>query len=231
MRTLEITSYIGCPNQCSYCPQAELMNAYKGKMSMSLGEFGMILSNTPNDVRIDFSGFSEIFCHDEGAKFILLASSRGYKMALYTTLVGFTRQDADILSGVKFDDVCFHRYPDVDLRYFEQKIEWFQTKIQAGRTAEITPQWLWSRAGNLSPREKGYGPLHCLFADKLFDHNVVLPNGDVFICCQDYSLKHKIGNLYESAYDSLDRVTLRRDSNMIDSDLLCRFCELAQYEK
>jgi hypothetical protein len=34
-------------------------------------------------------------------------------------------------------------------------------------------------------------------------HNVVLPNGDVSLCCMDYGLKHIIGNIYEQEYDDI----------------------------
>ena len=36
-----------------------------------------------------------------------------------------------------------------------------------------------------------------------YDHNVVLPNGDVALCCMDYALKHIIGNLLKTDYWSL----------------------------
>jgi len=33
-----------------------------------------------------------------------------------------------------------------------------------------------------------------------YDKNVLLPNGDVVLCCMDYSLKHIIGNLIKQNY-------------------------------
>ena len=77
---------------------------------------------------------------------------------------------------------------------------------------------------------KKYGTFHCLFADKKFDHNIVLPNGDVYICCQDYSLKQPIGNLYTNDFDSLDRGKITAMSNEQDNECICRYCELAQKE-
>ena len=49
-------------------------------------------------------------------------------------------------------------------------------------------------------------------------HTVLLPNGDVTICCQDYELKHIVGNLYNQEYD--DIIPLRNTPFN-----LCRFCE------
>lgn len=36
-----------------------------------------------------------------------------------------------------------------------------------------------------------------------YDRNVLLPNGDVVLCCMDYNLKHIIGNLMEQTYDEV----------------------------
>lgn len=37
----------------------------------------------------------------------------------------------------------------------------------------------------------------------LYDHNVLLPNGDVALCCMDYGLKHILGNLFQQSYHEL----------------------------
>lgn len=227
MRTLEITTYVGCPVNCEYCAQDVITSAYEGKRQMELSDFSKILDNTPKDVRIDFSGFSEVFCHPEGSKFILLASERGYKVVLYTTLVGFKDSDIPILKGIRFNEVCFHQHPKAGLHFFD-KVQRFETEIQTGRIAEITTQWKWSRAGNVWSRNYQSGEFYCLFAQKQFDHNVVLPNGDVVLCCQDYGLKHKLGNLYMTKFDNLNRLDIKTCSDMDVSECICRHCELMQ---
>ncbi len=45
-------------------------------------------------------------------------------------------------------------------------------------------------------------PITCR-SSHLYDRNVLLPNGDVYLCCMDYALKHKLGNLITDTYDSL----------------------------
>lgn len=42
---LEITTYIGCPVRCSYCPQEVLLKKYKGEMVMSFETFKKILKS------------------------------------------------------------------------------------------------------------------------------------------------------------------------------------------
>lgn len=77
----------------------------------------------------------------------------------------------------------------------------------------------WSRAGNLlgeaivKPElekikdrfkhiDHGDQKKTCGCDEELY-HNVVLPNGDVSLCCMDYSLSQIIGNLYEQEYEKI----------------------------
>ena len=69
-----------------------------------------------------------------------------------------------------------------------------------------------TRAGSLSINENNtkvtsnpifnINPVSCA-STPFYDHNVLLPNGDVVLCCMDYSLKHIIGNLLENTYEEL----------------------------
>jgi radical SAM protein with 4Fe4S-binding SPASM domain len=36
-----------------------------------------------------------------------------------------------------------------------------------------------------------------------YDKNVLLPNGDIVLCCMDFSYKHIIGNLLKSSYEDI----------------------------
>lgn len=77
----------------------------------------------------------------------------------------------------------------------------------------------WNRAGNLTreaivkpellklasrvnnaPLKKG--PHTCGCVEDLY-HNVLLPNGDVSLCCMDYSLDYILGNLFTQEYDDV----------------------------
>ncbi len=61
--------------------------------------------------------------------------------------------------------------------------------------------------------------------------NLLLPNGDVTLCCMDMSLKHILGNLLTSSYESLfegdefKKVVKGLEDQSID--ILCRHCEIA----
>jgi hypothetical protein len=64
-----------------------------------------------------------------------------------------------------------------------------------------------SRAGNLENEgvRENYttaaydGPVIC-GRDEYIYNNVMLPNGDVVLCCQDYHMDHILGNIYEQSF-------------------------------
>ncbi len=94
---------------------------------------------------------------------------------------------------------------------------------------------MWSRAGNLiresvakpqliTLRDRWNaithtGPKTCGCVEGLY-HNVLLPNGDVSLCCMDYGLEHIIGNLNTQTYEDV----IPEDQTCYD---LCNFCENA----
>lgn len=78
---------------------------------------------------------------------------------------------------------------------------------------------MWSRAGNLlgeailkpeldkikhrfKHMDHGDNKMTCGCDEKLY-HNVVLPNGDVSLCCMDYGLEQILGNLYTDNYEDI----------------------------
>ena len=94
---------------------------------------------------------------------------------------------------------------------------------------------MWSRAGNLiresvakpqlvTLRDRWNaithtGPKTCGCVEGLY-HNVLLPNGDVSLCCMDYGLEHIIGNLNTQTYEDV----IPEDQTCYE---LCNFCENA----
>lgn len=76
---------------------------------------------------------------------------------------------------------------------------------------------MWSRAGNLigermlKPELKDQNFLYVNHGDKSMTcgcderlyHNVMLPNGDVSLCCMDYGIEEITGNLFESDYNDV----------------------------
>ena len=90
------------------------------------------------------------------------------------------------------------------------------------------------RAGNLVGDEykdlikaDKHGPIICMGMKEL-NHNILLPDGTVVLCCNDFSLQHVLGNLLEQSYnDIMDSEIIKKIKHaMLNDDgsktLLCR---------
>lgn len=57
----------------------------------------------------------------------------------------------------------------------------------------------------------------CNCPERLY-HNIMMPNGDVYLCCMDWSLDYKLGNLFEDEFEDIlpEPYTCYK---------ICRYCE------
>lgn len=110
---------IGCPLQCTFCPQDELKAAYgkaagrrfrgTGTMAaadarthgplknkyLSLDNFQIILKKIPRHVRIDFAGMAEPWANTQATQMLKYTLEKGYQTGIYTTLFEMSRDDAN----------------------------------------------------------------------------------------------------------------------------------------
>ena len=101
------------------------------------------------------------------------------------------------------------------------------TKMIEGKEEAVWP--LMNRANNIQLKNI---PLSGKIKGKIKCHrkrsNILLPNADVALCCNDYGLQHIIGNLLNQSYDSLfhSNEFRRVKAGMQDnaSEILCRYC-------
>ena len=233
MRTLEITTKIGCINQCPYCPQDILIKNYIGNLLMNLDGFKIILKNTPNNVVIDFTGFCEPFLNPFASSMMWYAIKEGFDIMLITTLTGFKIRDAEILKGMRFKHVLIHEFEGVVIDdHFEYKVSLLKSSILTERFErfKLPKENQYSRASNLWEIKSRNGNFKCGWSGREFYRNVVLPNGDVYLCCMDYALKQKIGNLFTTNYNDLNRQDIIDKTMNDESEIICRSCEIAKYE-
>lgn len=98
--------------------------------------------------------------------------------------------------------------------------------------------WMQDRAGNLDEtalevmHNECSSPIGCEFCDNRLDCNVLLPNGDLLICCMDYGMKHIFGNLldepYEKVLDSASANKVRNSMIYGSQKTLCHYCAFAK---
>ncbi len=222
---------------------------------MSLETFQRCLSNVPAHVQIMFAGMAEPWLNPHATDMLLLCRQFGHKISVYSTLVGMTVADVERLEPVVMEHLCIH-LPDAD-GVMKHKLtdQWFETlaavsarlkhhfvvfgrlhpRVQeiVGPVRDDSPGLL-SRAGNLPSRMIPFktGALTCTACGPKIDHNVLLPNGDVTLCCMTYSLQHVLGNLTTQTWDSLfESEEYKRVMRGLDGDetvdIACRRCEMA----
>lgn len=244
---LEITTHVGCPINCTDCPQKLLRSRYKGKQDLSFEDYKGAIDKLPQGVRIDFSGMCEPFVNKNCTDMILYAFEKGFPLALYTTLQGATLIDYDRLKEVRYEAFTIH-LPDKDGRsHFNITDEYLEVlglfdPLAYSCHGEIDDRvrhklknkhlitFMHDRAGNVEGRPHlSIGPdtrLWCITSGRDMNHNVLLPDGTVLMCCMDYGMTGVFGNLfyesYEEVINSPKAKAMRRTLEQGES--ICRHC-------
>ncbi len=94
------------------------------------------------------------------------------------------------------------------------------------------------RAGNLDEEDpflshvKTAGRIYCSRAIKL-NHNVLLPDGSLALCCNDFGLDYILGNLNQQSYEEImqgeSMIRVKRAMHInLEDELICRKCMFAE---
>lgn len=255
MPNLEISTTVGCRMACNYCPQKIHTQNYHGPKFMSLQDFETCLDKVPKSVEIMFAGMAEPWLNTNATEMVVMAVKNGYRVGIYTTLYGMTLDDLLTICNYQFEYFVIH-LPDADgLMKFDVTESYLELlkaastvianrsfmcigrlhpEIQkiTGPVADGSPGLI-SRAGNIkklaiSPKK---GQLKCSAMSEKMDQNVMLPNGDVVLCCCDYAQTHVLGNLlkmdYEDLFNSAEYHKIKSGLDDENSKIICRRCELS----
>ena len=250
MSRLEITTHIGCPINCLDCPQALLRSKYTGKRDMDLDEYKAAIDKVPKSCRIDFSGMCEPFANKRAADMIVYAAD--HPLALYTTLQGATMEDWEKVKDLNYEVVTIH-LPDQDGRshfnitdeYLELLSVWDCSSYSCHGTIDervrkyMRPNkplitFMHDRAGNVECRPHISIPenysLWCITSGVKMDHNVLLPDGTVLMCCMDYGMTGVFGNLFEQSYEEMlhSPAAEAMRSTLNRGESICRHCSNAR---
>jgi organic radical activating enzyme len=268
MKTLEITTQVGCPLMCTFCPQDKLRQAYTDPTKkMSVETFTTVLSKLPKDVRIVFAGYTEPWANDLCNDFVELSLFAGFDIGIYTTLYNINPTQCDRLIGLikqyssQIKDFWVH-LPDqnnnmLGFRYSEDFAYTLNCISQLGNVNYMTmdadsvidPEikinvktnswYLHTRANNLTIETIKQQPVNLApryeyivecTRNKQYHANILLPNGDVILCCMDYGLKHTLGNLLTQSYDEIlnspeiARVDKINNTIGFSEESLCKSC-------
>lgn len=287
MPKLEITTLIGCPLDCTFCPQSNLNSAWKnnegGSRLLDFKTFKNAVDKLPSNVDIVFSGYSEPFANPKMPEFLEYAAKLPNRIYLYTTLQGLNPNyrnnlkklikekriirtvvhlpdDHENMPGWKLNktniknigviaslkEVNTMTMSETNLvnkkllqSLWDNGFKKLSFKLRLKRYLDANRFIGWTRAGNLTKEDFAEGelldekawsePISCK-QTPFYDENVLLPNGDVTICCMDYSLKHVIGNLNNDSYSDIRSSKELANIASINSGLkegntLCQSCD------
>ena len=129
-----------------------------------------------------------------------------------------------------------HKKPDgsnfIDLVNSQAEIHTDVMKIIAGKVL-IWSGDLIDRAGNLQAEGArsatvSEGPIYCKTAANV-NHNILLPDGSLVLCCMDMGMQHVIGNLLQDSYEDIMQgeiiMSIRKQMSTKElKGLLCRTC-------
>jgi hypothetical protein len=268
---MELTTMIGCPVMCTFCPQDNLRDNYgKDTKYMQPVDLLKVLTKLPKNTRIDFSGMSEPWANPEATSMLEMVLYLRFKVAIYTTLYGMTdpeRVKKALETHPEQVEVVMLHLPDANgnMKGWKNSPEWMealrvmsQLKLPCGIGAmtmdgsglvaeELQPiigrlaGWQGHTRADSLPIEQVAGQalsitprnefsLTCR-STPFYDRNVLLPNGDVVLCCMDYNLKHVIGNLLDQTYeemmqgDKLAEIIKMNEAVGFDKCSICKSCE------
>jgi hypothetical protein len=228
LQYLEITTQVGCPVGClKYCPQEIIIKRYgKTNLTLTFETFKQILTNTPKNVKIYFSGFCEPYTNPQCTKYIKYADQEGYKVALNTTLMGASERDILAIKDISFYHVSLH-LPDGDAmkepqsKGYREAVFAFITSIPNIIFISMNNQFKTNLRENVTrgilPKKRRYS--YCERFREYFDP-IVMPNGDVYLCCMDFGLNHCIGNLLKTSYNEIMKNALAKEGKY----RLCHYC-------
>ena len=259
MPILQVTTKIGCKLACSYCPQDKLIKTYKkisNKYLMSLGDFQTVLDKLPSNIDVWFQGMCEPWLNPECTEMLLYVHKKGHKISVTTTLIGLKLTEIDLIESIPFGFFKIHLPSDNGQEKFLVNDDYFSvlekvlnsniatsyhchTKNTNSKVKLILNNYnkfihfkaLFQRAGNINIEKRmklrrKRGVIGC---KRKLQNNVLLPNGDVLLCSNDYGMKHVLGNLLSSSYNSLllgneiKKIKKRLQDDSLD--ILCRHCE------
>ena len=153
MRTIDITTNVGCSVRCAFCPQDKLLPAYRdrgGPRQMTFAAFREILRKIPPDTALDFSGMAEPWLNPDCTEMLLHAHERGYEVAAFTTTIGMDQADVARIQSIPFRRFVVH-LPDTE-RYSKIEVSDAYLQMLANIVGSGIPNREFMTMGTL-PRE------------------------------------------------------------------------------
>lgn len=283
---IQISTSVGCKVNCSYCPQAPHIKAYKnntkgiGPHQMSLETFITCIDKLPPKHPVCFCGFSEPFLNQKTVDMIEYCKSKRIRIYIYTTFAGLNVEQFERVMNTCPFRITVHM-PDVEgymknppsgKEYFEilDRLKKYIDKgyrinmmcigtpipelIKGFDNIDISFPPITSR-DNTNEEKNGHDYLNAKYKDANIQNLVndennfiggpvlcskstglrethILPNGDVYACCQDWKLDLKICNLLTGSWDDHTKGRLKLFKQQLSNGpTKCHTCDFAKKVK
>lgn len=264
VRKVEITTTASCKVACHFCPQVAYRNGYLRKdhaRTLSLENFERILLKLQPRIGISFGGMTEPFQNPDCLAMIVKAKKRGHPLEIFTTLVDFDSGDWSCLVGLlqpqkdrlyvhlpssgniekipvtgsylgmlralitSLEPITFHYHGDRLHRQLE--------KLDFGDRLEHWPihDRAHYEARMLRQSDRKSGSVACVMN---LEVPVMLPNGDLVMCSQDFGAEYVIGNLIDDSLEDIfqgpriDQILAAMADD--GQEIMCRYCHFAIQE-
>jgi hypothetical protein len=192
---------------------------------MSLDLFKECLKTVPKSVEIIFSGFSEPFGNPNAIDMLEYVASHNYKLSLFSTLMGASEDSVKRLSRLKYVRFCVH-VPDGVNCTIPLTEEYMRNFFYAVGHVRNTYFSIMNKNFNSNNRENVTRgnlpkPKPVQYCDlPYYPDFVLLPNGNLQLCCMDFGLNNTVGNLQKSSYSSIRKDFFKKNKKFN----LCRYC-------
>ena len=265
VRKVEITTTASCKVACLFCPQDAYRNGYLRKKHtriLTLESFQRALDRLPPEVGVSFGGMTEAFQNQDCLEMICRAKQRGHALEVFSTLVDFQPDDVEDLLALldaNRDRLYIHlpsegkleRIPvseaylrmihrlrsgtePVTFHYHGDQLHKDLQGIDFGNRLAHWP--IHNRAAygtDMAPlAERKAGPLTCVMN---LEVPVMLPNGDLVMCSQDFGANYIVGNLIRQPIEEIFAgAKFQAILEAMDDDsqeIMCRYCHFSIEEQ
>lgn len=237
---------------CPQAKLIKRYTSYSHEIFMSMDTFKTCISTIPKEIQIQFTGFSEAFLNPLAIDFIEYSLQQKHSILINTTLKGMRENDIDRINLLQqqrlwnepltihlpcneySSNIITKEYSGI-LGYTIKTLKNVRFHVHGTIIKEVDNyiksiigdyflkrRRIHSRAGNVEFKDISKLPKknNC---SRIYDH-VLLPNGDVVLCCVDYGLEEILGNLKTMTYEQLHLTDKFKEIEKNGSKL-CKRCE------
>ena len=232
----------GCSVYCKkYCPQELIAKHYKGERYMSVDSLQrFLLGVNPKTTALYFGGFTEPLANPQTVDMMEWAHQEGYQVLLFSTFAGFDPRLMERLVKIPFALFVWHLPDPEGIAHIPLNEEYWQNfkgaikgikrrkfmdmsemNFETNHREDIARELeVYGKIVSIKPHTSKRG---CVFLD--YPRYELMPNGEMYFCCETSCLTMRVGSLYENTYRELEALHPKLAKQYReDRNSLCYYC-------